>query len=182
MFNRFITIDKEIFSFYFGIKGLIILSQNLNTNDEQELINLKFSLAIHSINDEPIPAEKQKTLLQSFIDSNGIDYVSDFLNECLKDSCNGDITRIKEIEALYVKAIGELGITPAIFYDMTLYELDLAYKGYLARKELEANCFLIALRESKNKKANLISLIGTEGCNESTLEVRENTFNTLGIL
>ena len=61
------------------------------------------------------------------------------------------------------------------------HEVDLIYKGYIQRKQLEANCSLIALRKSKDNNTNLICLIGGDGYAQSTLTERQDTFNTLGI-
>ena len=40
-----------------------------------------------------------------------------------------------EIEKWYAIAVGEIGIPPSNFYDMTVEELELAYKGYQQRLE-----------------------------------------------
>ena len=40
----------------------------------------------------------------------------------------------EQVEELYQKAVGELGIAPQIFYTMTPHEVTLAYQGYLDKK------------------------------------------------
>ena len=88
----------------------------------------------------------------------------------------------KEIfEQLFEKAVGEIGLNIDEFYSMSPHEIDSAYHGYLMRQQLEANCFLIALRKSQDNKATLISLLGGNGYSESTQTEREKTFKALGI-
>ena len=48
------------------------------------------------------------------------------------------------IHDLYSKAVGDIGLDPKTFWDMTLDELELAYKGYLTRLEILLNGFRLA--------------------------------------
>jgi hypothetical protein len=73
--------------------------------------------------------------------------VEDIIRECdlsLLD-IKPNLLSYFEIEELYIKAIGEMGIALQDFYQMTPKEIDLAYEGYLRRKELEANLTKLAI-------------------------------------
>lgn len=50
-----------------------------------------------------------------------------------------------EINDLYSKAIGEIGLQPSEFWEMTPDELELAYKGYLIKLETTLNGIRLAL-------------------------------------
>ena len=60
-------------------------------------------------------------------------------------------------------------------------EIDLGYCGYLKREELIANCNLIAIRKSKDSKADLISLLGGNGYNHISETERKEVLNTLNL-
>lgn len=88
---------------------------------------------------------------------------------------------LKQVDQLYIKAVGEMQISPVVFWDMTPKEIELAYIGYLKRMELGTNCILAAIRRSKTSNDQLISLLKGQEFNLSTLEEREKTFKTLNI-
>jgi len=52
-----------------------------------------------------------------------------------------------EINEWYAKAVGEIGISPNDFFNMTVEELEIAYQGYLQRLENFANIVLLALNK-----------------------------------
>lgn len=88
----------------------------------------------------------------------------------------------EELKELYRKGVGEIGITPSDFWLMTIDELDCAYEGYLRRKELEANLFQLAMKNSLSGKAELIRLLDDKGYIVGSQEERDNTFLKLGII
>lgn len=60
----------------------------------------------------------------------------------------------------------------------------LAEKGYMAKKELEANLMLMAARQSQAKKAKLFDFASKPhkangGVKQSTLEERRKTFEAI---
>lgn len=178
--ERFINVNNKIYSLKFGTKCLIKLQEFLNhISEERELINLKFFLAIEG---NRITYDEAMSVLNILIDERGIDYVQKLLSEVLELSTDIDINNLcLSIEELYRKAVGEMGIAPQIFYEMSPREINIAYQGYLDKKELEANCMLIALRKFQDNKATLISLLDKEGWEESTIEKRNEVFDALGI-
>ena len=95
----------------------------------------------------------------------------------------GEYKTINQIvyEDLLSKAIGEVGISKQDFDMLSPHEVDLIYKGYIQKKQLEANCSLIALRKSNDNNTNLICLMGGDGYTQSTLTERQDTFDALGI-
>ena len=66
--------------------------------------------------------------------------IQDIMNECdLSFLSCPRLLSILEIQELYRKAVGEVGIAPSDLYNMTPEEIEWAYEGYLRRKETEAN-------------------------------------------
>ena len=82
---------------------------------------------------------------------------------------------------LFSKGVGEIGLSPKDFCDMTEEELDLAYNGYLEKKEIEANLMVSALFKEKNNDTSLIRLLEEKKYNIGSIEERTNVFDTLGI-
>ena len=85
------------------------------------------------------------------------------------------------IQGLYTKAVGEMGIAPPDFYNMTQEEIDWAYEGYLRRLETNANLTKTAIAEVLSNNNELIRLTEDQGYTVGTEEERENTFIFLGI-
>lgn len=81
----------------------------------------------------------------------------------------------------YAVAVGEIGIPPSEFYEMTEDELLWAYQGHRKQQEDMANIILLALirfnTENKNKPFQFIDV----GYDIGSLEDRKNTFTILGI-
>lgn len=87
-----------------------------------------------------------------------------------------------QIEKWYAVAVGEIGIPPSDFYDMTEDELELAYKGYQQRLEDQTNLFLLALvRSQSDNKYDLFKLTEDLGYEIGNLQERENTFKKLNL-
>lgn len=177
--EKFIHINNEFYSLKFGTKCLIQLNEFSKNISDQELIKLKFFLAIQH---NGLNQQEALIIFNQLAADKGLDYLDGLLCEVLDLSIgdnNADF--YLHIEELYRKCVGEMGIAPRIFYEMTPHEIDLAYQGYLDRVQLEANCNLIAIRKSKDSHAKLISLLEQPGWIETSNAEREQTFEALGI-
>ena len=159
----FLRTHKKIYEFNFGLKGLIIMRENADlvmANDK------KFILYCGLISKQPAITFQE---------------VDEIINEC--DLSNLDITptilSLFEVEELYTKAVGEIGITPTDFYTMTPHEIDLAYEGYLRRKETEANLTKMAIITSQDSE--LIRLTENKGYFVGSKAEREEVFRLLNI-
>lgn len=150
----FIQTKTKIYEIKFGIKGLILLQEKLNTltdKREQKFLLLYCGLC-HSL-----PPSFQE--------------IQDIMNECdLSFLSCPRLLSILEIQELYRKAVGEVGIAPSDFYNMTPEEIEWAYEGYLRRKETEANLFKIALLSNDKE---LIRLTEDKGYEIGNLMERE---------
>ena len=89
------------------------------------------------------------------------------------------ILSIFEVEELYTQAVGEMGITPNDFYSMSPGEIELAYEGYLRRKETEANLTKMAIITSQDDE--LIRLTEDKGYSVGSKAEREEVFRLLNI-
>lgn len=86
-----------------------------------------------------------------------------------------------DVRDLYRKAVGELGISPAIFYQMSPEEVELAYQGYLRRQELSANLTKLAVLQALHNDRTDITLATKPEYSMGTEPDREKTFSVLGI-
>lgn len=87
-----------------------------------------------------------------------------------------------EIEKWYAIAVGEIGIPPTDFYQMTDEELEWAYRGYKQRQEDLVNLLLLALNRSQTEHRNeLFSFVEKQGYEIGNLTDRQTTFKNLGI-
>ena len=177
--EKFIRIKNRIYTLKFGIKSLMLLEEFSNHIGEQESVKLKFFLAIKN---NHISYHKSNELLKQLITEKGMDYIEKILSETLELSLKeyqpSDL--FLHIEGLYRKAVGEMGIAPQIFYEMSPAEIDIAYQGYIDRQQMAANCALIAMRKAKDSKATLINLLNEDWA-QSTIAKRNETFTALGI-
>lgn len=137
-------------------------------------------------NDEDM---KKLIFILSIKDNVNLDEKNNFYNN-LKDIDNVNITTLrfsngsdnilfittKEINFLYSLVVGEMGILPSEFYQMSLMEIFFAYKGHL--KKIEAQAKLQQLVNTKTpipvidncitneEKNNLLKELGIGGNNE----------------
>ena len=168
----------------FGSLSLMLLNKNSNISDGQrELLGQQFCLAtIISSEGRVLSLEEKVVLFDRMVEQYGLEKSNNMLSDIIVEAKGEYPNFSNEIfEQLFEKAIGEIGLNIKDFYTMSPHEIDLAYRGYLSKKQLEANCFLIALRKSQDDKAFLISLLGGDGYTQSTQTERELTFKTLGI-
>ena len=159
----FLRTNYKIYEFNFGLKGLIIMRENADlvmANDK------RFILYCGLVSKQPAITFQE---------------IDEIINEC--DLSNLDITptilSLFEVEELYTKAVGEIGITPTDFYTMTPHEIDLAYEGYLRRKETEANLTKMAIITSQDSE--IIRLTENKGYFVGSKAEREEVFRLLNI-
>lgn len=131
----FLYTRKKIYEFKIGLKGLILMRENASL---LAMKDKRFILYCGLICQHPNITFPE---------------IDEILEEC--DLSNLDVSQytilsIYEVAELYTKAIGEIGIAPTDFYLMTPEEIDLAYEGYLRRKEIEANLTKIAILTQEN--------------------------------
>lgn len=159
----FLRTNRRIYEFKIGLKGLIIMRENADlvmANDK------RFLLYCGLVGKQPAITFQE---------------IDEIIEECdlSKFDINKDILSIYEVEELYTKAVGEIGITPTDFYTMTPHEIDLAYEGYLRRKETEANLTKMAIITSQDNE--LIRLTEDKGYFVGSKAEREEVFRLLNI-
>lgn len=157
----FLRTHRKIYEFNFGLKGLILLNKNTDlmmTND------MRFFLYCGLISKQPDITFQE---------------IDEIIEQCdlSKIDTNQKPISLFEVEELYTKAVGEIGITPTDFYTMTPAEIDLAYEGYLRRKELEANLTKIAIISQADSE--LIRLTKDLTYEVGSKEERQKTFQLL---
>ena len=159
----FLRTHRKIYVFNFGLKGLIIMRENANlvmANDT------RFLLYCGLVSRQPAITFQE---------------IDEIIEECdlSKLDISPIILSIFEVEELYTKAVGEMGITPNDFYSMSPGEIELAYEGYLRRKETEANLTKMAIITSQNDE--LIRLTEDKGYFIGNKAEREEVFKLLNI-
>lgn len=159
----FLRTHRKIYEFNFGLKGLIIMRENANlvmANDT------RFLLYCGLVSRQPAITFQE---------------IDEIIEECdlSKLDISPTILSIFEVEELYTKAVGEMGITPNDFYSMSPGEIELAYEGYLRRKETEANLTKMAIITSQNDE--LIRLTEDKGYFIGNKAEREEVFKLLNI-
>lgn len=184
MYSSLMTLNKDAYQVKFGIMSLINLSKLLYIKDERELLKQKFCVSqVARLDNTLLTFEEKEKLFDKFItDSFSGEMIEDVLSEATALAL-GDYEELDEAlyDELYIKAVGEVGLSINEFNSMTPAEIDLAYCGYLKRQELIANCQLIAIRKSKDSNANLISLLGGNGYNHISDTERQEVLNTLNL-
>lgn len=86
-----------------------------------------------------------------------------------------------EIEKWYAVAVGEIGIPPSDFYDMTKNELLWAYKGHRQCQEDMANIILMAIKRAQSEYKDELFKFIDDGYTIGSLEERNITLTNLGI-
>lgn len=174
----FIKANNRIYQLKFGLNALMALDDFVNI-DEQEKIVIKFYLALGDSSLTLSDAEDIMAELNCDIEA--------LLDEVLKESLgvekidDSHSLSIKEqVEELYQLAVGQLGISPQVFFDMTPHEIELCYRGYLSGKELDTTLSVIAARKSKDPEVTSIDIMG-DGYKLSSIAKRKETFSSLGI-
>lgn len=161
----FLRTHRKIYEFKFGLKGLIIMRENADLVMAKDMRFILYCGLISS---------------HSAITFEEIDEI---IQEC--DISKIDITTLHllsmyEIEELYTKAVGEIGIAPTDFYSMSPDEITLAYEGYLRKKETEANLIKLAVISSDDE--SLIRLTEDKGYSIGNQAERDEVFKLLKII
>lgn len=159
----FLRTNRKIYEFKIGLKGLIMMRENADLVMASDKC---FLLYCGLISSQPAITFQE---------------IDEIIKECdlSKLDIGQNILSIYEVEELYTKAVGEIGITPTDFYTMTPHEIDLAYEGYLRRKETEANLTKMAIITSQDNE--LIRLTEDKGYFVGSKAEREEVFRLLNI-
>lgn len=153
---------NKVFQTKFGLKGLILLQENSNNVED----DLEFSLYCALVSSQPwVTLEDVREIIQKY-------NLTTFETPTRAFS-------LLEIEELYKKAVGEIGVAPSECLSMTPDEIERAYEGYLRKKETEANLVKIAFVGSGNDQ--LIRLTKDLGYSIGNMEERNQTFVNLKI-
>ena len=159
----FVRTHRKIYELKFGLKGLILLREKSNLVMTEDL---EFLVYCGLISRQP-----------------GITFqeVREIIEECDLSSFSqpSNLLSFYEIGELYTKAVGEIGMTPSDFFSSTPEEIDLAYEGYLRRKETEANLTKLALITCDSE--DLIRLTEDLGYSIGNLSERDKIFKELNI-
>lgn len=184
MYSSLITINKKVYQVKFGILSLITLDKISYIKDEKELLKQRFCLSdVKRADNTSLTYFEKENFFNEFVtDAHCAELLEDVLSEAL-DLSLGEYSYIDEsvYKDLFEKGVGEIRLSLQEFNSMTPAEIDLAYRGYLKRKELEANCVLVAIRKSKDNKASLISLLGGEGYQYISETERKDVLESLNI-
>ena len=159
----FLQTHRKIYEVKFGLKGLILLRENPNSVTEEDLEYLVYCGLV---------SQQPDVTFQE---------VKEIIEECDLSSFNQPLNFLSlfEIEELYAKAVGEIGMAPTDFFSATPEEIELAYKGYLRRKETEANLTKLALLTVED--GELIRLTEDRGYAVGNLSERNKCFAKLNI-
>lgn len=151
---------NQIFCVKFGLKGLILLNQ--------------FSQKLTGKMEQDLPLVLYCGLISHYPHISFQD-IENILKENHQISLTiPSIPTFFEIQELYTKAVGEVGIAPNDFYQMTPDEIEWAYEGYLRRKETEANLMKIAFLSDTE---DLIRLTEDKGYTIGNLTERQEVLN-----
>lgn len=160
-----VVLDGKIFWLKIGLRGIIYL-QGLPEYDESDvLIAALITPQELTVDEAKRLVSQQRQKLSSYLPSL-FEQVSSF------HFCN--------VRDLYSRAVGEIGINPAIFFQMSPDEIELAYKGYLRKKELEANLMKVAMLEALAGDHSQIKVLEPDEYTLGTLQEREQTFSEIG--
>jgi hypothetical protein len=105
-----------------GLKGSMLLNEIANSNVEE---NTDLILHYTLLSNQPLVV---------------LDYLRDLpagkRTEIAYEILNEPRPSNEKIKELYAQAVGEVGINPDAFWNMTEEEVNLAYEGYIHRQEL----------------------------------------------
>ena len=159
----FVRTHRKFYELKFGLRGLILLSENSNS---MMMKDLEFLVYCGLVSNQPNITFQE---------------VQEIIKECDLSSFSqpSNLLSLYEIEELYAKAVGEIGMAPADFFAATPEEINLAYEGYLHKKETEANLIKLALLTVED--GELIRLTEDLGYTIGNLSERNEFFTKLNI-
>lgn len=161
-----ITIDGKIFQLKIGLRGIIYL-QSLSQYDESDV----FVASIITLN------QLSQLDAKNLYSQAGEDYKS--IQPLLGEEVSSFL--YTDVRDLYSRAVGEIGINPAVFFQMSPDEVELAYQGYLKKKELEANLTKLAVIQALANDRSQIQIAEPSEYTVGITQEREHTFSRLGM-
>lgn len=184
MNSAIMTLNDHVYEVKFGIKSLIRLNKDLYISDRTKLLEQRFYLSdVSELDGTHLTNSEKRDFFQKNInDAASAQWLEDVLSEA-ETTAMGEYETIDDniYNRLFELLVGQVGIDINSFNSMTLAEIDAVYRGFLRRKELEANCMLLAIRKSKDENAELFSLLGGNGYNYVSDTEREEILKTLSI-
>lgn len=159
----FVRTRRKIYELKFGLKGLILLAENSNL-----VMTKDFEFLVYC----GLVCQQPDITFQE---------IREIIEECDLSffSQPSKLLSPYEIEELYTKAVGEIGMAPSDFFKATPEEIELAYEGYLRRKETEANLTKLAILTCGNE--DLIRLTEDKGYSIGNISERNELFKKLNI-
>lgn len=166
----YIKIDKKYVPLIFGLKSLIQLSYLIDNNEEisvEDVLKLGTrvgtnELLISSILNNFQPYDLTKSELSTLLSH--LDFPSS-----------------ERISELYKKSVGEMGISPTDFFNMTEDEVENAYIGYLRRQELTANLTLLALKKAAVNDDDPIKITEEKDYEIGSVKEHDQTFRNFNV-
>lgn len=166
----YIKIDNKYVPLIFGLKSLIQLSYLIDNNEEisvEDVLKLGTrvgtnELLISSILNNFQPYDLKKSELSTLLSH--LDFPSS-----------------ERISELYKKSVGEMGISPTDFFNMTEDEVENAYIGYLRRQELTANLTLLALKKAVANDDNPIKITEEKNYEIGSVKEHDQTFRNFNV-
>lgn len=146
-----------------GLKGIIYL-QSISSQTEEDI----FVASIITLQDVSVKTARE--LFRSVI------FTADTHLPLFKQASSFLSLDVRE---LYVKAVGEMHMTPAQFFTMSPDEIEWAYEGYLRQQELQANLTKLAVVSALAKDPEPISIRGAAEYTIGSSEERDTTFKVL---
>lgn len=181
MHNAIMTLNNHVYKVKFGIMSLIDLHKDLYISDNIRLLEQRFYLSEVSELDGTLLtySQKEEFFKKNITDAVSAKWLEDVLSEA-ETTAKGDYEEVNEelYDQLFELLVGQVGIDIKSFNSMTLAEIDLVYHGFLRRKELEANCMLLA---THSEDVELFSFLGGDGYNYINSAERERVLKTLNI-
>ena len=156
-----IKTHKQFYQLKFGLKGLILMAQN------SQLVAKDFSFLLYCGLVSQYPNITLKEIMDIIKEGD------------LENFKRPKLISIEKIQELYSKAIGEIGMSIEDFFKSTPEEIEMAYVGYLRKKETEGNITKLAIVSQKSEE--LISLTEKKEYSIGNLDERFNTFEILKI-
>lgn len=162
--------NQEPLLFEFGFKGLILLNEKTDNNGK----DFSFWLYCGLIKHQPWLTYKDCVKIDETMEPETRKSLLEYINQ------NYSPFSQLEMAELYSQAVGQVGVQPCCFYQMTREEVNLAYEGFIRRKQLEANLGVLAINTSKGNYEP-IRIIDDKEYEIGNLKERQETFQALGI-
>lgn len=194
MFGTVLRATNKTYRVRFGLNSLIEVEQTLSSIDEvlnslssKSDINTIKLLLYYGLNME-YSFKEIEDILEDILKVETIDIIILRLKTAISSSLgveegawlSSSIT--EQTEELFPIFVGEVGMSPRDFFELTLSETYAVYQGYMRRQENQVNTTLLALRLNLDSNAEAFSLDNELGFKQSTLKEREKTLQDLNLL